>query len=151
VFIRPQNQPESPAQSSVAARRRRRPGAETVEFAVASLPVFLLIFGFIEFGRALMTMELMTSACRIGCRQAIIYGATTSGVQNTVTQNLNSLGISGGSLNVSVSPALGGSSPPKGGDPITVTASVAYSDVSWLPVPQWVSGNLQGQYSLPLE
>ena len=61
-----------------------RRGAAMVEMAVC-FPVFMLmLLGIIEFGRALMVSQLLTSAARQGCREAIIDGATNDSVTNEV-------------------------------------------------------------------
>lgn len=58
-----------------------RRGAAMVEMAVC-FPIFMLmLLGIIEFGRALMVSQLLTSAAREGCRVAIIDGATESDVE----------------------------------------------------------------------
>lgn len=52
-----------------------------VELAVC-LPVFMLmLLGIIEFGRALMVSQMLTSAAREACREAIIDGATEADVE----------------------------------------------------------------------
>lgn len=56
-----------------------------VEMAVC-FPVFMLmLLGIIEFGRAMMVSQLLTSAASEGCREAVIDGATTSAVTTQVT------------------------------------------------------------------
>jgi Flp pilus assembly protein TadG len=48
--------------------RQRRTAAATVEFAVVCLPLFVLIFGLLELGRAFMVQELLNNAARAGAR-----------------------------------------------------------------------------------
>lgn len=65
----------------------RRRGAAMVEMAVC-FPIFMLmLLGIIEFGRALMVSQLLTSAAREAGRSAIVDGATEAGIE-AETKNL---------------------------------------------------------------
>ena len=56
--------------------RRNRQGASAVEFALVA-PVFVvMVFGLIEFGRAIMVQQVMTNAAREGARLAILDSPT---------------------------------------------------------------------------
>lgn len=99
-----------------------------MEFAVISPLVFLLIFGSIEFGRGMMVVHTMEEAVRTGCRMAIVDGATTSEVETAVQTLLNSNGITNYTL--AISPALASTCQ---WEPVTVSVTANYSDVSWLP------------------
>ena len=84
--------------------QEQRRGAAMVEMAVC-FPIFMLmLLGIIEFGRALMVSQLVTSAARLGCRAAIIDGATNSDVEadirNTVT---NTVGCNATDVSVTIS------------------------------------------------
>lgn len=115
--------------------RKNRRGAAAVEFAIV-LPVFvLLVFGMIEYGRMVMVQQVITNASREGARQAVLDGATTTAVQSAVTSYLSSAQVSGGSSTVSPDPTGAAS-----GDPITVTVSIPFSSVSWLPSPMFLGG-----------
>src|SRR5438270_11188648 len=68
------------------APRRPRPAATIVESAFV-LSIFLLfLFGIFEYGRLLMTKQLMDSAVRVGARWAVVNTAagTTANVQDQV-------------------------------------------------------------------
>ncbi len=56
--------------------RSRSRGQAVVEFALSIGIAFTLIFGIIDFGRALYTYDLVTSAARIGSRYAIVHGSS---------------------------------------------------------------------------
>lgn len=117
--------------------RKRRIGAAAVEFAIV-LPVFvILVFGMIEYGRMVMVQQVITNASREGARRAVLDGATTSAVQSTVSSYLTNAAVNGGSAAVSPDPATAGS-----GDPVTVTVSVPFSSVSWLPSPMYLGGKI---------
>jgi hypothetical protein len=63
---------------SPQSRPNRRRGAAVVEFAVIAPLFFMMVFGIIEFGRALMVQQILTNASREGARRAIVEGATES-------------------------------------------------------------------------
>jgi Flp pilus assembly protein TadG len=94
------------------------------------------VMGMIEMGRLGMVCQLMTTAARDACRVAILDWKTQTDVQNRVNQVLSNSGISVGTVNPTPSnwTSLGP------GQPITVTLSVPYSKVSWLPTPWFLKG-----------
>jgi Flp pilus assembly protein TadG len=119
-----------------SARKRRR-GAAAVEFAIV-LPVFvILVFGMIEYGRMVMVQQVITNASREGARRAVLDGATASAVQTAVASYLTNASVNGANQAV-VSPANLATA--ASGDPITVTVSVPFSAVSWLPSPMYLGG-----------
>ena len=116
-------------------QKKDRLGAAAVEFAVVAPVFFMMIIGFIEFGRAMMVQQVMVSASRVGARTAITLDATTTDVNTTVQSYTQGLAVPGVSVAVSPNPDTAGP-----GDLITVTASVPYSDVSWLPSAWFLGG-----------
>jgi Flp pilus assembly protein TadG len=54
--------------------RRGERGSALVEFALVSTALLMLIFGIIDFGRALYTYHLVSNAARLGTRYAIVRG-----------------------------------------------------------------------------
>jgi Flp pilus assembly protein TadG len=52
--------------------RRFNKGITTVEFAIVGLLMFIVVFGVIEFGRALFVMNTLTEATRRGARLAAV-------------------------------------------------------------------------------
>lgn len=50
-------------------------GQAMVEFSMAAFVALILIFGILEFGRALFTYDVVANAARIGARYAIVRGA----------------------------------------------------------------------------
>ena len=121
--------------------RRNRRGAAVVEFAVV-VPIFLMmVFGMIEFGRAIMVQQVLTNASREGARLAVLDSPTpTAGqVTTTVTTYLQKAGISGATVTINPTEPTTAAY----GVPITVTVQVPYSSVSWLPSPWFITGNTQ--------
>jgi Flp pilus assembly protein TadG len=130
-----QNGPSAAVKLEKACRpcRRKRQGAAAVEFAIVAPVFFLMIFGMIEFGRAVMVKQVLTNASREGARLAVLDGSTVSTVKTKVASYMSGAGIPGSTsadVDVPTDPTTA-----KYGDPITVTVHVPYNRVSWLPVP----------------
>ncbi len=120
--------------------RRNRRGAAVVEFAIVAPVFFLLVFGMIEYGRMVMVQQVITNASREGARVAVLDGSTNAGndsdpydVSGKIKSYLTTAKIPYSSSYVTVSP-----NPPSSagsGNPVTVTVSIPFSAVSWLPSP----------------
>jgi Flp pilus assembly protein TadG len=111
--------------------RNKRRGAAAVEFAIVA-PIFvLLVFGMIEYGRMVMVQQVITNASREGARRAVLDGVTATDVQTTVNTYLTNGTVSGAT--VTLNPTNPASA--TAGQPVTVTVSVPYTAVSWLPSP----------------
>jgi Flp pilus assembly protein TadG len=140
-----------------SAHHHRRRGAAAVEMALI-MPVFLmLVFGIIEFGRAMMVSNMVTNAAREGARMAILDGSTNADVTSAVQTFMNSaLGLSSSDVAVSITavPATGNPDPvnilancqPR--DLITVKVQVAFSKVALIPGQYMASKQLIGQNSM---
>ena len=122
---------------------RDKRGAVVVEFALV-LPVFLLlIFGMIEFGRAVMVQQILVNASREGARQAVLDGSTVAEVDNRVDAYLSAAVINGATTEYAVNgisvadPSVAGF-----GEAVTVRVSVSYDDVNWIPVPAYLGSTL---------
>jgi Flp pilus assembly protein TadG len=131
--------PVSPTTRAAAARsgRPRRRGAAIAEFAVVVPILILLVFGMLEFSRVMMVQEILVNAAREGCRKATLPGSTSDNVNTVVSTYLTNSGISG-APNPTINPT--DPSTANAGDPITVTVSVPFNNVSWLPVPMFLGG-----------
>ncbi len=118
--------------------RRNRLGAAAVEFAIVAPIFFLMIFGMVEFGRMVMVQQIITNASREGARMAVLDGATTSEVATSIGTYLSNASISNATPTVTIVP-----DPPSSasyGAPVTVSVSVPFSQVSWLPSPMFLGG-----------
>jgi Flp pilus assembly protein TadG len=129
----------------------KRPGAAAVELAVI-LPFLMVLFlGMIEFGRVMMVEQIITNAARESCRSAVLPGQTIDGARTVAVNYLSNSGIqlSSPSTQVTVSPDPTTSAQ---GAAITVSVSVPYSSVSWLPSALFMSGkNLMSSVVMRLE
>jgi len=94
----------------------------------------LLVFGMIEYGRMVMVYQVITNASREGARTAVLDGATTTSVTTAVNNYLTAGAVSGATVTVSPNPPSGA----QNGDPVTVTVSIPFSQVSWLPSPMYL-------------
>ena len=113
----------------IAANRRR--GASAVEFAIVAPVFFILVFGMIEFGRMVMVQQIITAATREGSRVGVVPSATTSQVTTAVNNYLNGSSIKGATITVSPDPPNSATY----GSSVTVTVSIPFASVSWLPSP----------------
>ena len=133
----PHPRSDIPASGSSWRRRAKRRGAAVAEFAVVAPVFFLMIVGFIEFARALMVQQVLVNAARVGAREAILAsgGATVQSVKDAVNAYTEGITVNPVTVGVTPDPAAA-----EAGDMITVTASVNYIDVSWMPAP-WFLGD----------
>jgi Flp pilus assembly protein TadG len=114
---------------------RQRIGAAATEFAVVAPVFFMMVIGFIEFGRALMVQQVLINASRVGAREASTTGATTAGVKSAVEEYASAISVNGVSVTVSPDPATA-----QAGTAITVNTSVPYNDVSWMRTSWFLGG-----------
>ena len=120
---------------STRRTRRRRLGASATEFAIVAPVFFLMVVGFIEFGRALMVQQVLINASRVGARMASTTGATSSAVQTAVQDYTAGVAVPGVTVAISPNPSTA-----TAGTVVTVTASVPFSSVSWMSSPWFLAG-----------
>jgi Flp pilus assembly protein TadG len=118
-------------------KQSSRRGAAIVEFAFI-VPVFLtLVVGMVELSRATVVLQVLTNASREGARIASYdTTATTGPITSAVNSYLSSEGISGATTVVSPSPP----SSVADGQSISVTVSISYDTVRWLPSSFYLGG-----------
>ena len=137
-----------------ARRGKRRRGAAAVEFALVATVFFMFVFGIFEIGRLVMLRQIMGEACRQGARRAILENASETAVVDQVTAKLSSNSIPGATVTINWDNKTTQPNMANLGfqDPVTVRATVPYSNVSWL-VPTWVlSGSvMEAQATMRIE
>lgn len=116
--------------------RRNRRATAAVEFAIVAPVFLLLVFGMIEYGRMVMVYQVLTNASREGARVAVLDGASTASVTANVNTYLSNGTITGATVTVTPNPP----STAQYGDPVTVTVSIPFNQVSWLPSPMYLGG-----------
>ena len=96
----------------------RRRGAVAVEAALVLPVVIMFLFGILEYGRYIMTLQVMTNAAREGARFALAhtqpvtvagttYGNATSDVSNIVSKALAGQALSSQNVQIYASDSLG--------------------------------------------
>ncbi|MDE0864960.1 MAG: pilus assembly protein [Rubripirellula sp.] len=71
----------------------RRRGATAVEMAIVLPLLLVLVFGIIEFGRAMMVQQILVNTAREATRRAVIPGATDEQVYKIIDGYLANAGI----------------------------------------------------------
>ncbi len=72
--------------SSHAKKRYRQRGVAAVEFALVLLPLLIIAFGAIEYGRAIYHYNTLVKSTRSAVRWASLAPATSTGYSSFVTQ-----------------------------------------------------------------
>ena len=124
-------------------QRPRRNGVAAVEFAVVVPVFFIVVFGMVEFGRAVMVQQVLVNASREGARTAVLEVATLQSVEDSIDTYLDASGITDHDTDFTVNGSV--VTDPTGnnsgaGDSIGVAVSVEFNDVSWLPIPEYLGG-----------
>ena len=108
-----------------------RRGAAAVELAVV-LPIFILmVFGIIEFGRAIMVHQILVNASREAARYAVVPNATQTVMNNKISQYMTAADITGYTTGIQINGTVGTLASAASDDEIRVVISVPYSNVSW--------------------
>ena len=107
-----------------------------MEFALVAPLLFMVILGMIEFGRMSMVQQVITNASREGARRGVLDGATTSEVTTAVKSYLTGASVKDATVTVTPNPPNSAGF----GEPVTVTVSVPFNKVTWLPKPMFLSG-----------
>lgn len=116
--------------------QRERRGAAVVEFAIIAPLLFTLTFGMIEFGRTMLVQQVLTNASREGVRRAVMGSASVDDVTAVVQEYTTGGSVNGATVMIEPSPPSSAAA----GDPITVTVTIPFADVSWLPAPWFMDG-----------
>ncbi len=133
---------------SASRKEKSRRGAAVVEMAIVMPLFFMLTWGIVEFGRAMMVSQLVTNAARDGARVAAADGSTNDTVQTAVEDFLtDALNISASDITVSIAVEAGAGNGNPGndvanaqpGDKCIVTVTVPFDQVT-LTKPDWLSG-----------
>lgn len=105
--------------------RNSRRGAALVEFAVVAPLLMMVLVGTIEFGRAMLIQNSVTSAAREAAREATLPSSTDQSVKDTAL--VYTTQVSDKDVVISISPSLNSV---EAGDLITVTVSVPAKTIS---------------------
>jgi Flp pilus assembly protein TadG len=117
--------------------RLARTGAAAVEFAIVAPIFFMLVIGIIEVGRAIMVQQVLINASRVGARRATMLSSSSSAVLSSVSEYTTGVGVPTVTTTVTPNPATAAA-----GTAITVSTSVNFANVSWLPAPWFMGGKV---------
>jgi len=119
----------------------QRRGAALVEMALV-LPIFLtVVFGIVEFGRAMMVSQMITNSAREGARMAVISGNTNADVEANIHDFLKkSVGLQNKDVTVTITITAGpGNTDPgnllaksEAGDIINVNVAIPADKASYI-------------------
>jgi len=121
--------------------REGRAGLAAVEFAVVAPVLFMVVFGIVDFGRAVMALDLVNNVARQGARTGALSGKTDADITAAVDTALSNSGLPTRSSGTALTIQVNGNAATDAGlavsdDQITVTVAVSVGQVSWLP-GQW--------------
>jgi Flp pilus assembly protein TadG len=105
--------------------RRSASGQAIVEFAIASVAFFLIVFGTLDFGRAIYMYSQLHNAVREGARYGKLYPADTSTIKSKVIAGANAFDLDTSDVTVTCTGGCTSSS-----TEITVEASAPFSAIT---------------------
>jgi len=100
-----------------------------------------MIFASIDCGRAMMGLDLLANAARTGARIGALPGKTNNDVTTAINDQVTNSGFSGATTTIKVNGTVADVSTAESGDQITITVSLAYNSMSWLPANWFFSGS----------
>jgi Flp pilus assembly protein TadG len=119
--------------------------------AIITSFLLLMLLGIIELGRALLVIHLLNNAAQVGCRAGIVEGQSTGNIQAATTSVLTANGLQGETATVQVNDGSTDALSAAAGDEITVLVTVPVTSISWVPKLSFLTGTLQGQYTMRRE
>ncbi|MBU0491674.1 MAG: pilus assembly protein [Chloroflexi bacterium] len=102
---------------------KREPGQSIVEFALILPVLLLLIFGFLDLGRAVYTQSVMANAAREGARVGIISTRSNADIRAAVRDRAIGVALTDG--DITITPATR-----RTGDSITVHVTTEFYAVT---------------------
>ncbi|WP_437188356.1 TadE/TadG family type IV pilus assembly protein [Planctomicrobium sp. SH668] len=138
-----------------------RSGAVVVETAIV-MPIFLMIvFGMVEFGRAMSVGQLATNGARYGARTAILDGSTNqqvvNDVKNLLVNTVHGITANDVAVTITVIPAANNSNPSnqlsvaRPRDICRVNVTIPYHKVAYFSPRFLAKANLRGSCSMAHE
>jgi Flp pilus assembly protein TadG len=110
----------------LSALRREQRGTAVVEFALIAIPLCLIVFGILDFGRALNYYNDLTQIAGQGARAAAVNQDPNGGAADTNFQHQLACETDSGELRRGVNIAVAYGTPLSVGGPVTVTASYTF-------------------------
>jgi Flp pilus assembly protein TadG len=100
-------------------------GQAIVEFAIVSVAFFLMVFGTIDFGRAIYMYSQLHNAVREGARYGKLYPTATTTIKNKVIADATAFDLGTSDVTVSCAGSCTSTS-----TAITVAASASFSAIT---------------------
>ncbi|MER3438352.1 MAG: hypothetical protein C4346_12640 [Chloroflexota bacterium] len=97
-----------------------------VEFAVVSLAFFLIVFGTIDFGRAIFLYSQLHNAVREGARVGKIDPTNATAIRNAVLRHADGLNLSSNDITI----ACNNGSCSSSSETVKVTASIGFQAIT---------------------
>ncbi|HEY8447352.1 MAG TPA: TadE/TadG family type IV pilus assembly protein [Thermomicrobiales bacterium] len=113
------------AQQPAAIQTDGRSAQAIVEFALVSLAFFLIVFGTIDFGRAIFMYSELHNAVREGARVGKVDPTDASAIRAAVQDHAKGLGLTSDSIQISCDGGCSASS-----ESVTVTATVGFRAIT---------------------
>ncbi len=130
----PVREPPRPRSSDGVLARlwRVERGTAVVEFALIALPLCLIVFGVLDFGRALNYYNNLTQLAGQGARAAAVNQNPNGGTANANFQRQLACSVISGELRSGINVSITGTLPVTVGDPVTVATSYRFHFVPLL-------------------
>ncbi len=113
------------------ALRRDQRGTALVEFAIVAIPLFLVVIGILDFGRALQYYNDLTQVAGAGARAAAVNQDPNGGAADNNFQHQLACETTPGELRTHVNVKVS-QTPVNPGDPVQVTASYTFNFIPFL-------------------
>ncbi|GIW04080.1 MAG: hypothetical protein KatS3mg059_0700 [Thermomicrobiales bacterium] len=107
-------------------RGHSAPAQAIVEFAVVSLAFFLIVFGTIDFGRAIFMYSQLHNAVREGARVGKIDPTNATAIRNAVLSHADGLTLSSSDITI----ACNNGSCSSSSETVKVTASIGFQAIT---------------------
>jgi Flp pilus assembly protein TadG len=119
---------------------RNERGTAVVEFALVAPILFLLVFGILDFGRALNYYNQLTQLVGQGARAAVVNQNPdgTGPASGTSIQNQLATTYATGGIQNGVTVCITNTSPPAAGQPVTVNATYKFK---FIPLIGFIVGS----------
>jgi Flp pilus assembly protein TadG len=133
------------------SKLQRRRGQATVELALVTPLLMIIVIGIFEFGRAWNEKQVITNAARDGARIAALTRNNTSIADDSANKTIARTLATAGIALPSGQPVWSGFKD-NTGTPVTVTLTVPYTFTFLGPLLQWTTGrsniNLVTQFTM---
>ncbi len=133
---------------TISPKKSSRSAIAAIEFAVMLPLMLMLVLGALESARAVMVTHALQQASQAACRVYSVGGTTMEQVTAIVEASLANTGIE--NYNIQFDPKKK-EDVDKTLMEVTVTITVPYTEVAWLPPTYFAGATLEGRSVLPAD